>query len=370
MANCAKNWLLTILICSWTLETEGREIRWTHFGLRPLAMGNAFVSVADDFNALFYNPAGLARLQTWDGELLNPTLEIAEDTLNFINDLSKFVGGNSSSVSDSLQLVLPQIGKFHHFAVYLTPHLVFKGWGFGIGWENSFNLVPHGDIDFEVEAGTQLIAPISYAFDIVEDRVSLGLSVKPIAIAKIDDSINLGSLSAFSQDSEDAQGRKLDDMVRAGFGIGVDLGMLFTPEAKSRPSIGISITDTGGTRFKKQGSTTVGTPRPRYPSVNTGISFTPYSTKNSYVLVAFDSHFINQPFHFSHKLNTGIEWGISSLLKLQSGLKEGYLTAGFQFDVGLLNLRFATYSVDHGPVVGSHPDLVERRYALQLKLLI
>ena len=31
-------------------------------GIRPLGMGNAFVAVADDRNALHYNPAGLARI--------------------------------------------------------------------------------------------------------------------------------------------------------------------------------------------------------------------------------------------------------------------------------------------------------------------
>jgi len=32
-------------------------------GARPLAMGGAFVGIADDGNALFYNPAGLARVK-------------------------------------------------------------------------------------------------------------------------------------------------------------------------------------------------------------------------------------------------------------------------------------------------------------------
>jgi hypothetical protein len=31
-------------------------------GIRPLGMGDAFVAVVDDRNALYYNPAGLARL--------------------------------------------------------------------------------------------------------------------------------------------------------------------------------------------------------------------------------------------------------------------------------------------------------------------
>ena len=33
---------------------------WTEYGVRPLAMGNAFVAIADDENAFYYNAAGLA----------------------------------------------------------------------------------------------------------------------------------------------------------------------------------------------------------------------------------------------------------------------------------------------------------------------
>ncbi|MBZ0267317.1 hypothetical protein K8I85_04130 [bacterium] len=34
------------------------------FGIRPLGMGNTFVAVADDRNTLYYNPAGLAHLES------------------------------------------------------------------------------------------------------------------------------------------------------------------------------------------------------------------------------------------------------------------------------------------------------------------
>ena len=44
-------------------SAQALEGAWTHYGVRPLGMGNAFVAVADDFNSLFYNPAGLARLK-------------------------------------------------------------------------------------------------------------------------------------------------------------------------------------------------------------------------------------------------------------------------------------------------------------------
>ena len=61
---------------------SAREYRWTHYGVRPLGMGNAYVGVADDFNAIFYNPAGLARLDRWDWEIINPTFTTNLTTFN------------------------------------------------------------------------------------------------------------------------------------------------------------------------------------------------------------------------------------------------------------------------------------------------
>ena len=70
------------------------ELKWTHYGLRPLAMGNAYVAVADDYNALFYNPAGLARLDSWSLEVFNPRLGVSATTIKTINDFTKLASSN------------------------------------------------------------------------------------------------------------------------------------------------------------------------------------------------------------------------------------------------------------------------------------
>lgn len=55
-------WLLAVSGCLWSSGS------WAYFipaglGVRPAGMGEAFVAVADDTNALLYNPAGLARIE-------------------------------------------------------------------------------------------------------------------------------------------------------------------------------------------------------------------------------------------------------------------------------------------------------------------
>jgi len=58
------------------------------FGLRAAAMGNAYTSVADDYSAIYWNPAGLAQLKF--GEMSGALMHS-----NFSNDVDYF-GKNSS----------------------------------------------------------------------------------------------------------------------------------------------------------------------------------------------------------------------------------------------------------------------------------
>lgn len=350
------------------------EHRWTHYGVRPLGMGNAFVAVADDFNALFYNPAGLARLESWDGEFLNPTLAVSQATTSFISDLTSLAGGSADSSAKVLEILQNQTGKVHHGGFNISPHLVFPGFGFGVAVDFSALMVTHSSIDIELDAGPTIIAPIAFAMNFLEDRLSVGAGVKIVAEGGVNRSFNIETLSAFSN-SNDSTGEKsnqLDDFIEGGFGVGLDFGLLYTPIKTMAPTIGLSVTDSGGTPFEKFdiGGSATKAPDIRLASVNTGVSLKPYEEGPNYLLVAIDAHGINQPHHYSHKVNLGLEYGIGSLLKLQAGLKAGYLTAGTQLDVGLLNVRLATYVEDHGEVVGLHQDLVDRRFLLSFKLLI
>lgn len=360
---------------------QARELKWTHFGVRPLAMGNAYVAVADDFNALFYNPAGLARLKEWDGELLNPTAEISASTVSFFEDLNKLASGSSGDTDAVLEVLEKNTGKTQHLALGLTPHLVFPGFGFGIGTELGTTIAFHRDISADVDFGPRVIAPIAFAKNFFEDRLSVGVGVKFVARAGVDHNFSVNDIQAFSKKKEsndtgqtttDVQGDELEDFLISGVGYGADFGLLFTPIKTMEPTLGLSVTDIGGTPYEKMdiNGKAVGTPEARLPSVNTGVSLKPVQTGNMYVRTSVDAHAINQPEHYSKKFNLGLEWGYGSIIKVQTGLHQGELSGGFEFDVFLFSLRFATYAEQLGTIAGQDDDLRDRRYALQLKLLI
>jgi hypothetical protein len=354
-----------------------KELRWTHYGVRPLAMGNAFVSVADDHNALFYNPAGLARIDSWSLELINPRLGVSANTIATINDVKKLTGGGASgsSGSNSTQAALSTFkslqGKPQYFTIGWTPHFVMQNFGLGIGVDLGGSMVIHHQISADIDMGVDVIAPVGFAGSFLEDRLKVGAAVKLVARTGVEREFSLADISAFSasEDNTDSNDKKLKDYVQSGRGVGSDFGILFTPVKTMEPTLGISLIDAGGTPLKAS-SDEFGKPTPRQPTLNTGVSFKPYTSGSMYLLTAAEVHAANQPIHFSKKFNLGSEFGMGKVFKVQMGLHQGEISGGFQLDAWLLVLRFATYAEQLGSYAGQDKLLADRRYLLEMKMLL
>ena len=345
----------------------GKSTRdWTHFGVRPLAMGNAFVAVADDYNAMFYNPAGIARLDSWDGELVNPTFMFSSNFKSLIED-----AGDLNTTNDTIDFIEKNTGEDQVFDFRLSPHLIFPGFGFGISIKAGVSAIFHREISVEVKSGAEAIVPFTYAKSLFDDKLSLGATLKLRVIGGVDSEFSMEDIEALSNndDDPDSTGPTLEDYVKAGSGMGADFGLLFTPTKVMEPTIGISITDIGGTSFEvlDAGDEALGEPEVQLASVNVGLSLKPYMKNRKYVLVALDMHGINQPYSFSRKLNIGSEFGWGQFLKAQVGLYKGYPSFGLQLDAGIVNLKFLNYTEELGEVAGSNPS---PRYAFQFKFLL
>ncbi len=368
---------LLVLCASAPEKLCADELKWTHYGVRPLGMGNAFVAVADDFNALFYNPAGLARINSWSMEIINPSFGVSSNTIATIKDVNNLMSGSTDSKSgNGVTAVIDTFkaieGKNQYVNLGFTPHLIFPGFGLGIGVDVGGSLIVHHQVSADIDAGATAVIPLTYAKSMLEDRLSLGASIKGVFTSGVNREFSIADITAFSKSSgtESSSGeKKLSDYVVGGKGVGVDVGMLFTPVKTMEPTLGVSVADVGGTPYKAVNET-LGRPAPRQASVNTGISLKPYMSNGMYLLTAIDAHAINQPIHYSRKFNFGSEFGLGKILKIQAGLHQGELSGGIQLDAWLLILRFATYAEQLGPTTNEDKGFVDRRYVAQLKMLL
>ena len=353
--------------------TYAQEERWTHYGIRPLSMGNAFVAVAVDFNALHYNPAGLAKLKTWSLEILNPYIEISKSVVSIYQDISDLTSGSSRDTSAVLDILETYTGKTNHIGLGLRPYLLLPKFGLGIATDLDSSVSFHRYPSIYLHFGAIITMPIGYAISLLDDRLQLGATIKFIGKNRIEHEFSIQDLEVFAkneQDSNTNESSKLDDFYKSGTRQALDVGLLCTPIKPMEPTLGISIANAIGTPYTKvkiANTTSPSKPDAEIPSINVGLSLKPWQTKWSYLLTALDIHEINKPYSFSKKFNIGAEWGFGSILKIGAGLHQGYFSAGFQIDAILLKLRFVTYAEEMGPASGTCAD---RRYALQLKLLI
>ena len=360
---------LTVLIVPTSYGVD-----WTHFGLRPLSMGNAFVSVADDYNALFYNPAGLALIENWDGEFINPRVTVSESSVTILNEvIDSNIGSNSKSGLERALTIIDtasnNLGKTNHVAVQMTPHLIFPHIGIGVGVDIlNLDITLHRQVEFDVRARSGLIIPISYAHSFLNDQLHIGGSVKPIIeLLSVDERLDVSDYEALQAGTDE-----LDEYLRSGWGVGFDFGLLFQPNIPGNPSMGISITDIGDTSFfeTKFIEVPVGAPRKRSASINAGFSIKAINSDNLNLRAAIDFHKLNQIASFSRKIHLGAELSYRSWLKVGAGLHQGYLTGGIQLDAGLVGLKFATYQVEKSIFAGASENLSDRRYSLELHLLL
>ncbi len=110
-----------ILLCLggvFTLQAQTGELRRPFQGVRNLGMGNTGIALSFDENALFYNPAGLASVDTI---LVGfPILgEISDDSASNFNEIRKLA--QDGNTADIVALLM---GKRVHFRCLIELNLI------------------------------------------------------------------------------------------------------------------------------------------------------------------------------------------------------------------------------------------------------
>ena len=381
--------VLVIFLCMgeiFTLQAQTGELRRTFQGVRNLGMGNTGIGLSFDENALFYNPAGLASV---DSILVGfPILnEVSDDSVNIVNDISKLSG--DSNTADIVALLM---GKRVHFRNLIDLNLIMPfgevmTFGVASGVETQFDLGVRNPVSIEIDFGFRLdrITNLGFGMPVARGRWLVGAGVEtvercdiPLTTATFGDVLSNTNLSS-SFGSCDINSLKRGQTFNFGF-----QRRLETASAL-KMIWGMTANNIGDLKFNRSDNET--NPSDQKLELSTGFSFQP-SWGPLRMLYAIDlrdltmKHADDTYCHTNKgtdciwkRLHIGAEFGFfpidsgASTFAVRAGYNQGYFTYGFELNPFIffrgLNIQYAVYKTETGNQIGDRPD---KRRVLQINL--
>ncbi|MGK5087414.1 hypothetical protein WDW86_07630 [Bdellovibrionota bacterium FG-2] len=311
------------------------ELRELYRGPRAQAMGNAFVAVADDEQAIFYNPAGLA------GNTKTKITYLAAD-LEASNDLIFGVGANlgafSKLGSDTINNVM---GKDIYARATVAPSITIPGFGLAVLVDDQAALfaknkaLPHITLGYQATNGIQA----GFGFALGGKKRKRRSELRVGAAGKM-----LWRRGGYHEiplmDMFKINANTLGDMT-GGYerGFGGDLGAqyLFDVNPHLLLSSGLAYTDILDTKF--------GGIADRQPSnLSTGIAAT-YHFKRASTTLAYDYRHMLTTTDSRKKSHLGWELSIP-LISVYAGLNQMAFCYGATLDLFLFKIRALSYAED------------------------
>jgi|GEM_PF-1668211 len=345
-------------------------------GIRPLGMGGAFLAVADDTNVLFYNPAGLGRIDYTYVSILDQRFETSQDVI----DLAKWFLDNQDRLfekhtdtqgsdnqmqnltTDDINRLTSIRAKFRYdMNIFsLVMHNIGAGLyayanvDVGIRQMGLFDMRLDGTLDSDI------ILPVSYGREIdvqamndffdtylAGGRLYAGGTVKVFQRRNFDEQLSLFEMFDYKLSDE-----KIDELKSGKLGFGVDIGTLYhVPQLHSNFAIVVRDLYTHVDNDTVKGN------------LGFGYAYRPTWRLGpvSDILFAADINGINDGnLTLFNKLHLGAEAWIIGVFGLRIGAYQGYPT----FGVSIARvLQYANYSVEKGHYPG---QIEERRHTVSL----
>lgn len=382
-----------VLVVMWFLFVTsvlqaGGELRRPFQGIRNLGMGNVGVAMSHDENALFYNPAGLAAVDTTIVSI--PFVnEVSKDTLSLTSQVAKL--GSDSTTADTVALAL---GKQIHYRNMTALNVIIPfgslmTFGAATGLETTIDLSASNPVGIQFNYGMRLdqIYNIGGGFNLGRGRWLIGVNVekykrcdypvKTVAMSTLLNSSNIASDVGFCK----------TDLMRDGQTYGFGFQNRMSSFSTLRMVWGMSVRNLGGLKFARKDNET--NPLDQKAEYNIGIAMTPFDSmlfRNIYEIDIRDLTFDHSDDAYCtanknssdcnmKRIHIGTEFGFwpidsgASALALRLGWNQGYVSQGLEINPLIffrgLSIQYADYKVETGNSAGDKP---ERRRTLQVNL--
>ena len=333
--------------------------RSAHF----LGRGDTGISEADDADAIFYNPAGLAKGSGIFKKVViaSPMLEISQDT----RDVIKQISIQNSDPTDTLR---NRLGKPQHFGINNISGVILRRVAMGAFGHNSNTVLLYKDhtkgalesllVDSMTDAGL--------FFSLAQDwspQFSMGMTGK--YFKRNQTYFHANATEASELEELDSS----DQITMTGTGFGADLGMMYRSKGRSSHSFGLTIQDLGNTVIVPDEETTLSKEeRPLKDitqTVNVGYSISTATKASEFkFLVDIRDVLSSLDFHFSKRIHLGSELNVNNFIGFVTGLNQGLNCFGLFLNLSIARLDLGFYSEEVGQSTGSRPD---KRYYVKIQ---
>jgi hypothetical protein len=357
-----KRFVLAVLFLSGIVMSAARPPMVE--GIRPLGMGGAFTAVADDYNVLQYNPAGLAKIKSFQLNIPHIEVETSQKSIDFmqyfIDNSSLFEGDLSTWTTETIDKLTNASLKVNALANLSvvginTPIGNFGFGGFATVYANvateydilNINAVINANIDIVVpfSYGTMLDIPaLNQMFDsaLLGGRMAVGGTLKYIQRYSLTETRSAFELMDISPD------KLIQKLTTPVSGIGFDLGINYYVPNLMNSTFSFVVLDL---------ITSIGT-----ETVNARYNFG-YSVKPVQDLtLALDINDILGNVTILNKMHIGAEYNVLGFIGLRVGLYQGW--TGFGVSIGRV-LEYANYGIETGLYAG---QIEERQHRASIAL--
>lgn len=330
------------------------ELQTIFRGVRPAGMGGAFITLSDDDNALFYNPAGLNDVKDGYIAILNPFGEMSAGTMDFYSDLTGVDKNNTAKV---VELLNKNLGEHRHGRAGLYPNYVRHNFGLGILAQATVDaevrnpVLPQVDVDSRLDLG----GAVGGAFGFKERLIQVGATGKFFQRQGLNPNPRTFTITELANKAFDP----LKDLTtKADFAI--DLGAKVNVPVRLNPTVALVAQNLTDLDFKEIGM---------IPStINTAVAINPdfWILGTTFAIELDDiGNRLGTDSDRGKRLHAGAELRFPKILSLRGGISQGYMTAGFSISLWLIKLAYATYAEEVGAHAGQRGD---RRHLAQLTL--
>ncbi len=328
-------------------------------GVRPMGMGGAFTAVADDENALFYNPAGLSNISTLNLGILNPMIDISDNSIDLISDAGDIDMNNTGEVAELLR---KYVGDQQHLRASLFPYVGFNVANTGV----MIGGLAQANMDTDIRNPVWPEAHVDYAADYgvlggIGGKIPFQ-DLKLGATLKIINRQSLREVYTATDIADDNFEDRFEDDLSSDTRISLDIGTIYTlPFIEwAQTDIALAVQNIPSMEF--------GDDMDVETQANLGFAMSK-SFAGFKLVGAMDyldlTNAIGEDSDWAKRIHMGAELQFPIILALRAGLNQGYGTVGAAVSFWVIRFDFATYAEEVGAYAGQRSD---RRYMGQFTI--